>query len=104
MATDKKYGVAGVSTFNGRTKIRFCNDVMRIKVLAKNGHTGVELVTLPDEMTKGQAVQYLKSINFCADNNDVQQALRYTAKKNGVKLNALADIQAQASEDTVFAS
>ena len=104
MATEKKYGVAGVSTFNGRTKIRFCNDVMRIKVLAKNGHTGVELVTLPDEMTKGQAVQYLKSINFCADDNDVQQALRYTAKKNGVKLNALADIQAQSTEDTVFAS
>lgn len=103
MATEKKYGVAGVSTFNGRTKIRFCNDVMRIKVLAKNGHTGVELVTLPDEMTKGQAVQYLKSINFCADNTDVQQALRYTARKNGVKLNALVEMQAQA-EDTVFAS
>ena len=38
MATDKKFAVAGVSTLDGKTKIRFANDVMRIKILAKNGH------------------------------------------------------------------
>jgi len=34
MATDKKFAVAGVSTLDGKTKIRFANDVMRIKILA----------------------------------------------------------------------
>jgi hypothetical protein len=41
MATDKKFSVAGVSTLEGKTKIRFANDTMRIKILAKNGHTNV---------------------------------------------------------------
>ena len=41
------YTVAGVSTLNGDTKIRFANDVMRIKVLAKNGHENIQLVELP---------------------------------------------------------
>ena len=64
MATDKRFSVAGVSTLEGKTKIRFANDTMRIKILAKNGHTGVELVTLPSEMTKAEAVQYLKTVAF----------------------------------------
>jgi hypothetical protein len=38
MATEKKFAVAGVSTQNGKTKIRFANDAMRVKILSKNGH------------------------------------------------------------------
>ncbi len=30
MATDKKFAVAGVSTLDGKTKVRFANDTMRI--------------------------------------------------------------------------
>ena len=41
MATDKKFAVAGVSTQAGKTKVRFANDTMRIKILAKNGHTDI---------------------------------------------------------------
>ena len=44
MATAKTFSVAGVSTLEGKTKIRFANDSMRIKILAKNGHTDVELI------------------------------------------------------------
>jgi hypothetical protein len=35
MATDKKFAVAGVSTFEGKTKVRFANDTMRVKILGK---------------------------------------------------------------------
>ena len=56
MSTDKKFAVAGVSTLEGKTKLRFANDTMRIKILAKNGHINVELVELPVEMTKAEAV------------------------------------------------
>ncbi len=64
MATAKKFAVAGVSTLNGKTKIRFANDTMRIKILAKNGHTNVELVSLPHEMTKAEIAAHLTSIGF----------------------------------------
>ena len=82
MATDKKFAVAGVSTLDGKTKIRFANDVMRIKILAKNGHTGVDLVTLPHEMTKAEIAQHLKEINFGAGKAEVDAAIAYVAKKN----------------------
>lgn len=62
MATDKLYTVAGVSTLNGDTKARFANDVMRIKVLAKNGHENIQLVELPNEMTKVEAAKFLATL------------------------------------------
>ena len=82
MATDKKFAVAGVSTLEGKTKLRFANDTMRIKILAKNGHTDVELVELPVEMTKAEAVQHLKSIEFGKDNAAITAAVAYAEKKN----------------------
>lgn len=82
MATTKKFSVAGVSTLAGKTKIRWANDVMRIKILAKNGHTDVELVELPHEMTKAEIVQHLREIGFGEGNTAVQAALKYAEKKN----------------------
>jgi hypothetical protein len=82
MATAKKFAVAGVSTLNGKTKIRFANDTMRIKILAKNGHTNVELVSLPHEMTKAEIAAYLTTTGFGSDLPAVQEAIRYIAKKN----------------------
>lgn len=88
MATDKRFAVAGVSTLEGKTKIRFANDAMRVKILAKNGHTDVELVELPREMTKAEIAQHLAEIGFCADRADVQAAIKDLAKKNRVKADA----------------
>lgn len=90
MATDKKFAVAGVSTLDGKTKIRFANDTMRIKILTKNGHTNVELASLPHEMTKAEIAQHLKDIGFCADRPEVQDAIAYVAKKNPTSQTSLA--------------
>jgi len=82
MATDKKFAVAGVSTLNGKTKIRFANDVMRIKILAKNGHTDVNLIELPHEMTKAEIAAHLVETEFGKGNAAVEAAVAYVAKKN----------------------
>lgn len=82
MATDKRFSVAGVSTLEGKTKLRFANDVMRIKILAKNGHTDVELIELPNEMTKAEIVQHLRAVGFGKGNSAVEAAIAYTEKKN----------------------
>jgi len=82
MATDKKFSVAGVSTLNGKTKVRFANDVMRIKILDKNGHSDVDLVELPHPMTKGEIAAHMKSVGFGSGNAAVQAAIEYVAKKN----------------------
>lgn len=60
MATSKTYSVAGTSTLNGITKIRFANDfVSRLKILYKNGHENVELIELGGEHTKAEICQVL---------------------------------------------
>lgn len=82
MATEKMFSVAGVSTFQGKTKLRFANDQMRIKILSKNGHRNTELFDLPHAMTKGEIAQYLVQVGFGAGTAEVEAAIAYTAKKN----------------------
>lgn len=88
MATDKKFAVAGVSTLKGKTKVRFANDTMRIKILAKNGHTDIELVDLPREMTKAEIAQHMVEVGFGQGNAAVEAAIAYVAKKNPSKPKA----------------
>jgi hypothetical protein len=59
--TDKLFTVAGTATnTDGTTKARFANDlVARIKILNKAGCTNINLMELPQPMTKLQALQYL---------------------------------------------
>ena len=58
--TNKTFSVAGTSTFNGVTKVRFANDfVGRLKILFKNGHDNVELIELGGEFTKAQVCEIL---------------------------------------------
>ena len=80
MATDKLYTVAGVSTLNGDTKARFANDVMRIKVLAKNGHENIQLVELPNEMTKVEAAKFLAQLPEFQDAASQEAIGEYLAK------------------------
>lgn len=61
MATDKLFTVVGTSKLNGEMKVRFANDVMRVKVLAKHGHTDINLIELDTPMTKLEAVKVLKN-------------------------------------------
>lgn len=62
MATDKTFTVAGVSTLNGDCKIRFANDVLRVKNLAKSGHEDIRLVELPEAMLKTDAAKFVQAL------------------------------------------
>ena len=84
--TTKAYKYAGVSTVNGKTKIRFANDIMRIKVLDKNGHQGVNIQELPTEMQKGDAVKHLANISGFIVDDATKSALEKAANKYGVSL------------------
>jgi hypothetical protein len=71
----KTFTHAGVSTLNGETKIRYANDAMRVKVLAKGGHTDIDFVDLLEPMTKEQAVFKLVELKFGQGNAVIEQAL-----------------------------
>ena len=54
------FTVAGVSICNGEVKVRFCSDlVLRVKNLHKQGDSDIQLIELPNPMTKFDTCQYL---------------------------------------------
>lgn len=80
------FKVAGVSKFNGEVKVRFANDVTRVKILDKNGHTDINLIELPNEMDKPEIVKYLLTHEM-AKNPEVKFALDEADEKyNGAKV------------------
>lgn len=86
------YAIAGVSRLNGSMKFRVANDMTRVKVLAKNGHTDIDLIELKEPMTKEAAVAFLLSIDFATrdgkTNQDVQDALLAEVEKRTEKPKA----------------
>jgi hypothetical protein len=65
-ATEKLFTVAGTArNADGTVKARFANDlVARIKILNKAGCTDVNLIELPEPMTKLGALQYLQTLGI----------------------------------------
>ena len=88
-----KFTVAGVSTQHGITKVRFANDIVsRTKLLAKGGHSPLELVELPKPMSKADACQFLlDSGKFKAYKDLISETMD---KKNGV-VSAKAPVAAK---------
>lgn len=67
MATNKTFNVFGVSKQNGEYKVRFANDIMRIKVLAKHGHEDIRLCELDEAVTKYEGIQKIQSMDEFQD-------------------------------------
>ena len=62
------FKVTGISTFQGKTKVRFANDlVSRVKILVKSGHDDINLVELPNELSKLDCIKYLKTTDLYAN-------------------------------------
>jgi hypothetical protein len=56
------FKVAGITTHNESTKVRFTDDmVRRVKQFSKGGASRIDLVELPSEMTKIEALKYLQA-------------------------------------------
>lgn len=58
--TNKTFAVGGVSKTKGQYKVRFANDMTRVKILAKTD-TDIQMIDLPRAMTKGELVSFLKT-------------------------------------------
>jgi len=80
MATDKTFTVAGVSKLKGEYKVRFANDVMRVKVLTKGGHEDIRLVELDEPLSKLDAVLAIKNMTEFADVNAQNAFLEYVER------------------------
>ncbi len=77
--TNKTFTISGVSSINGKYKVRFGNDMsQRIKVLQK-ANSDIQLIELPHAMTKPDLVTYLKTTDLY--NNPAYRTAIDTADK-----------------------
>lgn len=60
------FKVGGVSKTKGQYKVRFANDMTRVKILAKTD-TDINLIELPTAMTKPELVTHLKTTELYAN-------------------------------------
>ena len=58
--SDKTFNVAGVTKGKNGYKVRFANDMTRVKILAKT-ETDINMIDLPKAMTKPELVVFLKT-------------------------------------------
>ena len=89
------FKVAGITVHDNVTKVRFTDDmVRRIKNFSKGGATRIDLVDLPSEMTKIEALNYLAShasFQSAADQATILDTLEDKVKeanKGSVKVRA----------------
>ena len=86
MSTNKMYTVAGTSTFNGKTKVRFANDyVSRFKILVKNQHENINILELDSAMSKADVCRFL-STHAEFQGEDQQSAINEFVVRN-IKLD-----------------
>lgn len=78
------FAVAGTSKRLGQTKVRFANDMTRVKVLVKGEHEDIDLIELPEPMTKEDVIAYLIKIDFADGSADKQAAINAEAVKRKV--------------------
>ena len=73
---EQTFTVAGTAKQNGITKVRFANDlVSRTKILIKNNCENINLIELPEPMTKLEALKHLESLDFGAKDFDAGYAI-----------------------------
>ena len=107
------FKVAGITTHNGNTKVRFTDDmVRRIKQFTKGGASRVDFIELPSEMTKIEALNYMathaefQSPSDQATIADTLEDKTKEANKGEVKVKAsktkpsIANIKARAKKVT----
>lgn len=98
-----KYLVAGVSICKGQVKVRFCSDkILRIKNLQKQGDQSIQLIDLPNEMTKEEACNYLlKLAEFKDFHYDIGYILSQKQSHNNKKSDIIMYVKAEDDMDLV---
>lgn len=102
MSNDKSFKVAGVSTVKGSYKVRFANDMSRVKVLVKTGHTDIELIELPQAMSKAEAVTFLKTSSLM-EKQVYRQAIEVADAKYNAEATAPSTVKVKAAKPSLSA-
>ena len=69
--SNQTFKVVGITIHNGNAKVRFTDDmVRRIKQFTKGGASRIDLVELPTEMDKIEALKHIATLEMSASPGD----------------------------------
>ena len=94
--TNKTYTVVGTSVCNGKMKVRWATDMMRIKVLQRTGHSDIELFETPEAMDKISATKWLIDSGKLAGKDARLKAAYAALEKRGEETTAEAVLESVA--------
>ena len=96
------FKVAGITTHNGNSKIRFTDDLIRrVKQFTKGGASRIDLIELPNAMTKVEALRYLQAHADFQSASD--QALITDSIEDRTKVNGEVKVKSKPSMDAIKA-
>lgn len=91
---------AGFIRENGKLKLKFTNDADgRAKLFAKAGHTDINFSTLPNEMSKDDAVKWLAD-NVYTEVSEHSEVIAAYVPKDAPKVKTAKVIEAPVSKTT----
>jgi hypothetical protein len=99
MSDNKTFAVGGVSKSKSGYKVRFANDMTRVKILAKTD-TDIQMLDLPNAMTKPELVTFLKTSELYANAtyreaiDSADEKYNSSVKVSGAKVKAAPSIDA----------
>lgn len=94
----RTFTFAGSSVRNGKLKVRYANDIMRIKTLEKTGHSAINLVPMPEAMTKLEIVSYMLDIGFAGHDTELQAVVEAEHARLSGKLPKANQQETQTAE------
>lgn len=96
---NQTFKVAGITTHNGNSKVRFTDDLIRrVKQFSKGGATRIDLMELPSEMTKVDCLKYLQTHADFQTPSD--QALIADALEDRQKTASKGEVKVKTSKKT----
>jgi hypothetical protein len=99
MSNTKTFAVGGVSKSKSGYKVRFANDMTRVKILAKTD-TDIQMLDLPKPMDKAELVTFLKSSELYTNPvyreaiDSADEKYNTAVKVSGAKVKAAPSIDA----------
>ena len=100
--SNKLFTVAGIVVQNGRTTVRFSEDLgRRVKQFSKGGATRIDFVELPNAMNKIDGLRHLMSLPNFASAEDQATLAEYLADRERDARKGEVKVQAKPSLDAI---
>jgi hypothetical protein len=81
----------GISRYDGKIRICTSNHIDYERTLIKRHHVDIDIMELPNPMTRNDMLEYFLTIDFANGNQEIREAIESAARRRGIKVESIAD-------------